>query len=371
MYYRGQTLRFSSLPQLSAKYAGVKGVFTVCACDKFVGGRGVFSLLLIDGPRQPKTDEVHVGQPPSALGDLRIAAAPPFLFESPCGTPQFLRQAVIVAAARDVHFTRSGPLWIHHGLACGSIGVSSGTVEIEDPLANIARHVIQAPGIGFFRGYGMGLPVGVFIIPCPVSHLLRIMAGGEHIRSACPGGVFPLGFGGQAIFLPCFFRKPLAKGLHIVPRHPHCRMSFWVTHRQFAEDGRWSCNSVYIFDSQHDFLMHHLGAVCLLIVRKKKLERRLRRAKIKRIDAHTAPQSFVVLPTGFVFGASHHELAAVNEEHIKAYLLAVFGCKGLSVLFHGFGWRGERAGRHRRKAHNVCNHIYRCSFHILRLKSFL
>src|SRR5207244_5896496 len=78
--------------------------------------------------------------------------------------------------------------------------------KLGTPFAGVAEHVVEAPGVGLFLHGGHGFVVGVFLGPGHVEYGFFVEL--HWVLGAGAAGVFPFGFGGEAIVLAGFFGEP-------------------------------------------------------------------------------------------------------------------------------------------------------------------
>src|SRR6266540_1380799 len=76
---------------------------------------------------------------------------------------------------------------------------SRSPIPVLHPLPDIAMHVIESPGIGFFLPYRMCLVSRVFPVPGILSQLACVVAKAVDRRCPSPCGIFPLCLRRQAI----------------------------------------------------------------------------------------------------------------------------------------------------------------------------
>ena len=69
-----------------------------------------------------------------------------------------------------------------------------------------------------------------------------------------------------------------------------------------------------------------LGAHRFLIIRHKKLNGCLSRAKIEAVELHFVLGSLIVFAAGLACGTAHHEISGWYQDHVERYLFAVLGC---------------------------------------------
>src|SRR2546423_5241874 len=139
-------------------------------------------VLLI--ARDAEAGEGAVGEPPGGFGDIGVGFLPGFVEGGAPIALDFERRLEEGAAFED-------------GFVAG---------DLRTPFAGVAEHVVEAPGVGFFLHGGHGFVVGVFLGPGHIENGFLV----ELHRVFCAGaaGVFPFGFGGEAIFLAGFFGEP-------------------------------------------------------------------------------------------------------------------------------------------------------------------
>jgi len=89
----------------------------------------------------------------------------------------------------------------------GAAGYGFGSVGHGDPFGDVAEGVVEAPGVGFELGDGVGLVVGVVGEP---GDFPELWFGRLERWTAGAAGVFPLGFGGDAVLVAGALGEPLA-----------------------------------------------------------------------------------------------------------------------------------------------------------------
>src|SRR5262249_12839681 len=83
-------------------------------------------------------------------------------------------------------------------------------VLVEAPLRHVAVHVVKLPRIWLLGSNLVILEVAVLLVPGVLIQLIGIVAKRIGRGGAGATGVFPLGFGGQAMELARFRAEPLA-----------------------------------------------------------------------------------------------------------------------------------------------------------------
>ncbi len=87
-------------------------------------------------------------------------------------------------------------------------------VGAEGPFASISVHVVESPGIGFFRGNGMigvSVIVGVVDKPGVFANLVWVVSEGIGGSGASAAGVFPFCFGGESVVVSGLCGEPFTE----------------------------------------------------------------------------------------------------------------------------------------------------------------
>ena len=92
-------------------------------------------------------------------------------------------------------------------------------VQPDAPLHHITQHIVQSPSVGLFLGDLVRLEVRVVQVPC--EFVQRFFGERFALQRACPRGVLPLRFRGQAVRLARHAREPLAVPLRRHEGHPN------------------------------------------------------------------------------------------------------------------------------------------------------
>src|SRR5579884_3649559 len=104
---------------------------------------------VLDAANDPEADHVHLGQPPDALGDLRIVFHPALLGAAAGGAAALVRFIRPAAAANRVREpgVRRREERADRQLLLGPLGVDVLLVMIEAPFGDVAVHVAKAPRV--------------------------------------------------------------------------------------------------------------------------------------------------------------------------------------------------------------------------------
>ena len=116
-------------------------------------------------------------------------------------------------------------------MVMASAPLLASAVAIAAPFPCVSGHVVQAERIGTFGCDFGDWDVGVVETllsfataglqrPCKGSEVVLIVAGKPTRCCSGSAGVFPFGFGGQAIADAFDFAQPIAEQVRFIPRNP-------------------------------------------------------------------------------------------------------------------------------------------------------
>ncbi len=141
----------------------------------------------------------------SGTAKAEIDVAGDRLVPEPAGGTAAPRRAEPRAAAYDTVLDGpSGTLRILHHPSLLTLGIVFVAIPILTPFPDIAVHIVQTPAIGKLFAYRVCLSPRILLMPSILAQQLLIVPKTICRLTPCPAGVFPLGFGGQAIGLADF-----------------------------------------------------------------------------------------------------------------------------------------------------------------------
>ena len=159
-------------------------------------------------PNDAEAEELGIGVVPDTFGELRILDFPIGGGGATGGGAEGGGFVIVPGAtAGDMRVRFGGFI---PGIFRGGRLIESGVVLIESPLEDIAEDIVEAPRVGLFFADLLVFEIAIFARPGVVAHGSGVIApevGGGGSRAS---GVFPFGFGGEAIKVAGFGAEPLA-----------------------------------------------------------------------------------------------------------------------------------------------------------------
>ena len=266
-----------------------------------------------------EANELGVGQIPDRLRQLRVLHFPVGDGVGASGATEAVGVVGPGTAASDVRIGFRGDVPGFGGDFAGELFVVIGIVLIEAPFGDVAVHVVEAPGVGLFLADFLILQIAVVAEPRVFAEFRGVITEGVSGGRSGAAGVFPLGFGRQAIEVAGLCAEPLAIFVGGMLRHAdggiaifaHSEAHFWT----YGLVGRATASAT----SPSVIISGAVGAVRLVFVGIHPefvfVPGDFVLFHPERFDFNFVLRMFVGLALRFGFGTAHRVFAARDREH--------------------------------------------------------
>ena len=192
-------------------------------------------------------------------------------------------------------------------------------ILVKRPLHDVAVHIMQSPGVGFFEACFFISIAAVAFVPGIFVQLFGVVAERVGRAAARAAGIFPLGFGGQAVENARFVVEPLAKMNGRVLRHVDGGIALSAHTKRHIDVGRTGARAGIGFGQAVLGVGVAFGHFFFDVFGRKQvveIPNYLVFAHPKRFNFHLVLRPFVGLAVFFLRGASHQKFAALNGHQV-------------------------------------------------------